>query len=286
MGFLYIGPWLLGFAIFELYPFISSLLYSFTDLNMFKSPNFVGLQNYIEMFTRDKLFLQSLKVTFIYAVIAVPLKLAFALLIAILLNRKLKGINFFRTIYYLPSIMGGSAAVALLWRYLFSREGLVNQMTGKLSIAPIDWLGSPDIALYTISALTVWQFGSSMVLFLAALKQVPGELYEAGRIDGASRSRMFVSITFPLITPIIFFNLIMQMVNAFQEFTAAMVITSGGPLNSTYLYGLLIYENGFKYFKMGYASAQSWVLFVIIMIFTLVIFKSSSKWVYYEDGGK
>jgi len=159
-------------------------------------------------------------------------------------------------------------------------------LTSYLKIPAVDWLGNPDVALYTISSLTVWQFGSSMVLFLAGLKQVPSELYEAGRMDGASRFRMFFGITLPLITPIIFFNLIMQMVNAFQEFTAAMVITNGGPLNSTYLFGLLIYENGFKFFKMGYASAQSWILFIIILIFTLVVFKSSSKWVYYEDGAK
>ncbi|MFB9276222.1 carbohydrate ABC transporter permease [Cohnella cellulosilytica] len=286
VGFLYIAPWLLGFLLFELYPFLSSFAYSFTDLNMFKSPNFVGLDNYRKMFADDDLFFQALKVTLIYVLIAVPAKLIFALLVAMLLNRKLRGIHFFRTVYYLPSIMGGSVAIALLWRYLFSSEGMVNTFLQALYLPKFDWLGSPGLALYTISLLTVWQFGSSMVLFLAGLKQIPAELYEAGQIDGASRVRMFFRITLPMLTPIVFFNVIMQMVNAFQDFTAAMVITNGGPLKSTYLYGLMIYQNGFQFFKMGYASAQSWVLFAIIMLVTLLIFKSSSRWVYYGDGEK
>lgn len=286
-GLFYISPWLIGFLVFGLYPFVASLVYSFTDMNLLKSPNFVGLDNYAKLFSgTDELFLQSLKVTFIYVLIAVPAKIVFSLLVAMLLNMKLKGINFFRTVYYLPSIMGGSVAVAILWRYLFARDGLTNLLLGKLHLPAVDWLGSPDVALYTISLLTVWQFGSSMVLFLAALKQVPRELYEAGRVDGASRLRMFFNITLPMITPILFFNLIMQMVNAFQEFTAAMVITGGGPLNSTYLYGLLIYQNAFQFFKMGYASAQSWVLFIIILLFTFVTFRSSGNWVHYEDGEK
>lgn len=286
-GFFYISPWLIGFLLFGLYPFVSSLVYSFTDMNLLKSPNFVGLSNYTKLFSgSDELFLQSLKVTFIFVLIAVPAKIIFSLLVAMVLNMKLKGINFFRTIYYLPSIMGGSVAVAILWRYLFAREGLINLILGRLHVNPVDWLGSPDVALYTISSLTVWQFGSSMVLFLAGLKQVPKELYEAGRVDGASKVRMFFSITLPLITPILFFNLIMQMVNAFQEFTSALVITGGGPLNSTYMYGLLIYQNGFQFFKMGYASAQSWVLFAIILLFTFATFRSSGSWVHYEDGEK
>jgi oligogalacturonide transport system permease protein len=286
MGLLYISPWLIGFLVFELYPFISSFVYSFTDLSLLKKPHFIGIQNFVKLFTDDELFYKSLQVTFIFVLIAVPTKIVFSLIVAMILNMKLKGINFFRTMYYLPSIMGGSVAVAILWRYLFSKEGLVNVIFSRLHLPAIDWIGSPNIALYTVSLLTVWQFGSSMVLFLAGLKQVPAELYEAGKIDGASRYRMFFSITLPLITPILFFNIIMQMVNAFQEFTGAMIITGGGPLNSTYLYGLMIYQNAFQYFKMGYASAQSWVLFVIIMVITLVAFKTSHKWVHYEDGGK
>jgi oligogalacturonide transport system permease protein len=286
IGLLYISPWLIGFLLFELYPFITSFVYSFTDLSLMKSPKFIGLENYKKMFTEDPLFFQSLKVTFIYVILAVPLKIIFSLLVALVLNQKLKGINTYRTLFYLPSIMGGSVAVSILWRYLFAKEGFINLLLKGIHLKPIDWLGSPDVALFTISLLTVWQFGSSMVLFLAGLKQVPHELYEAARVDGASRIRMFFSITLPLLTPIVFFNLIMQMVGAFQDFTPAMVVTNGGPMNSTYLYGLLVYQNAFQFFKMGYASAQSWILFIIIFTFTFVVFKTSSKWVYYEDGGK
>ncbi len=285
IGLLYIAPWLAGFLALQLYPFVSSLYFSLTNLSMFKAPRFVGLDNFIYMFSHDPNFLQSLKVTFIYVLYAVPAKIAVSLLIALILNQKLRGINFFRTIYYLPSILGGSVAVAILWRTLFMNEGILNHCLAFLHIPPVNWLGEPSLALFTISMLTVWQFGSSMVLFLAGLKQIPQELYEAGRVDGASTLRMFFSITVPQLTPIIFFNLIMQMINAFQEFTAAFVVTNGGPLNATYLYGMMIYRNGFEYLKMGYASAQSWVLFGIIMLFTALIFKSSPLWIHYEDGG-
>nr|WP_094550637.1 sugar ABC transporter permease [Petroclostridium xylanilyticum] len=285
VAFLYIAPWLIGLFVFQLYPFIASFIYSFTDFTMLKKPSFVGLKNYIDLFTKDQLFLQSLKITFIYVIIAVPLKLAFALFIAMILNIKLRFVNFFRTVYYMPSILGGSVAVAVLWRFLFMREGLVNKVTSIFHIPAVDWLGNPKIALYTISLLTVWQFGSSMVLFLAGLKNIPSELYEAARVDGASKPRMFVTITLPLLTPIVFFNLIMQMVHAFQEFTGAFVVTNGGPAKATYLYGLMLYQNGFQFFKMGYASAQSWILFAIIMLMTMLVFKSSEYWTFYEDGG-
>lgn len=285
VGLLYIAPWIIGFLVFQLYPFITSFIYSFTDLSLLKTPNFVGLSNYKNLLTNDKLFYQSLKITLIYVLVAVPGKLLFALFIAMILNMKLKLINFYRTIYYMPSILGGSVALAVLWRFLFARNGLVNIVLSKLSIPAIDWLGNPDIALYTISFLTIWQFGSSMVLFLAGLKQIPAELYEAAKVDGAGRIRSFFNITLPMLTPIIFFNLIMQTINAFQQFTSAFVITKGGPLKSTYLYGLMLYDYGFKYFRMGYASAQSWILFAIIMCLTLLVFKSSPYWTYYEDGG-
>jgi oligogalacturonide transport system permease protein len=285
IGYLYILPWLVGLFVFQLYPFIASFFYSFTDFSMIKAPNFVGLKNYIDLFTKDKQFLQSLKVTFIYVLIAVPAKLTFALIIAIILNIKLKFVNFFRTVYYMPSILGGSVAIAVLWRFLFMREGLVNKFTAIFHIPPVDWLGNPNIALYTISLLTVWQFGSSMVLFLAGLKQVPAELYEAAKVDGSGKIRTFFKITLPMLSPIVFFNLVMQMVNAFQDFTGAFVVTGGGPAKSTYLYGLMLYKNGFEFLKMGYASAQSWVLFAIIMVMTASVFKSSSYWTFYEDGG-
>ncbi|THF77287.1 carbohydrate ABC transporter permease [Cohnella fermenti] len=285
VGLLYISPWLIGFLVLTLFPFIMSFYYSFTDYSMIKAPAFVGLANYIDIFTKNPDFANSLKVTFLYVLMAVPGKLLFALLMALALNIGIRGIGVFRTIYYIPSILGGSIAVSVLWRFLFTREGLVNTLLGYVSLGPVDWLGSPKLALFTISLLPIWEFGSSMVLFLAGLKQVPKELYEAARVDGASRVRTFFRVTLPLLSPVILFNLIMQMINAFQQFTAAFVITGGGPVKSTNLYGLLMYENAFHYFKMGYASALSWILFIIIMAFTFVLFRTSDRWTHYEDGG-
>ena len=198
---------------------------------------------------------------------------------------KLRGINLFRTIYYIPSTLGGSVAVSALWKLLFMSDGIINKMLVQVHLPPVNWLGSPGWAMVTICLLQVWQFGSSMVLFLAALKQIPQDLYEAAAIDGAGRLKCFFTITLPMITSIVFFNLIMQSINALQNFTSAFVITNGGPLKSTYLIGMKLYTEGFSNFKMGYASAISWVLFGIILVFTLMIFKSSDAWVYYEDGG-
>ncbi|EMS70723.1 carbohydrate ABC transporter permease [Ruminiclostridium cellobioparum] len=285
IGLLYISPWIIGFLVFQLYPFVSSFVYSFTDYSITNTPSFLGFKNYISMFKNDDLFYQSLGITIKYVFMSVPMKLAFALLVAMLLNIKLKFVNVFRTVYYLPSILGGSVAVAVLWKFLFMKEGVVNKVLSVLHIPSVDWLGNPSVALFTIGLLTVWQFGSSMVLFLAGLKQIPAELYEAGTVDGASKIRMFFTITIPLLTPIIFFNLIMQMVNAFQDFTGPFVITGGGPLNSTYLYAMKLYDEGFKFYKMGYASALSWILFLLILAFTALTFKSSQSWTHYEDGG-
>jgi len=286
IGYVYILPWILGFLIFQLYPFIMSFYYSFTDFSMTRAPRFVGLRNYVDMFTRDRHYYESVRVTVVYSIIGVPMKLVFALVVAVLMNMKLKGINLFRTIYYLPSILGGSVAIAILWRFLFNREGVVNRFLGYISLGPIDWLGGERWALFTLSLLTVWQFGSSMVIFLAGLKQVPGELYEAARVDGAGRVKCFFKITIPLLTPMILFNLIMQTIFSLQQFASAFVITGGGPMKATYLYGLMLYENGFKFLKMGYASAQSWMLFLIIIFFTLSVLKSSQYWIHYEDGGE
>lgn len=263
-----------------------SLNYSFTEFDLFAGAQYVGLDNYINIFTKDRDFYNSLNVTFIYTLISVPLKIAFALFIAGVLTTKIRGINLFRTIYYLPSVLGGSIAVSILWKFLFVQDGLINELLAVINLGPIDWLGSPDIALYTISMLTVWQFGSSMVLFLAGLKNVPVDLYEAARVDGAGKVRVFFKITLPMISPIILFNLVMQSINALQQFTAAFVITNGGPLKSTYLYGMMLYQQAFEYLNMGYASALSWILFIIIVGLTAVIFKSSSYWTYYEDGGE
>jgi oligogalacturonide transport system permease protein len=286
LGLLYISPWLIGLLIFTIYPFVTSLVLSFTDYNLISSPNFVGLSNYIKMFTTDKEFLGSLWVTLKYAVLTVPIQLVFALFVAFILNFKLKGINMYRTAYYIPSILGGNVAVAVLWRFLFSEDGLINQVLGIVGVHPVGWLSEAGPAMFVIALLRVWQFGSSMVLFLAALKEIPVDLYEAAQIDGAKKWTIFFKVTLPLITPTVFFNLVMQAVNALQEFNAPYLITNGGPLKATNLTSLLIYKNAFKFFRMGYASAMSWILFIIIMTFTVVLFKTQSRWVYYSDGGE
>lgn len=282
-GYLYILPWIIGFLLLQLVPLINSFYYSFTNFQLLGDPKFLGLDNYKKIFTADATFLQSLKVTSYYVMIAVPLKISFALVIAIILNQNIKGINLFRTLYYIPSILGGSVAISVLWKYLFMNQGVVNNIIAVFGIKAVDWLGNPRLALGTISLVTVWQFGSSMLLFLAGLKQIPVSLYEAARIDGAGRMRIFWKITIPELSPIILFNLIMQMINAFQDFTSAFVITQGGPLKSTYLYGLMLYDQGFKFFKMGYSSALSWILFAIILFFTSLTFRSSESWVHYGD---
>lgn len=283
LGLLYLLPWLIGLAIFTIYPFVSSLIYSFTDYNMIDVPNWVGLQNYIELFTTDPDFKTSLVATFQYVFLTVPLQLIFALLVAFILNFKLKGISFYRSAYYIPSLLGGNVAIALLWRLIFSSNGLMNQILNAFGLKSVSWFSTGAGAMTVLTILKVWQFGSAMLIFLAALKNIPTELYEAAEVDGSSRVRMFFSITIPLITPTIFFNLVLQLINGFQEFNGPFLITGGGPLNKTYLISMLIYNNAFKYSKMGYSSAASWVLFVIIMIFTGVLFWSQKKWVFYSD---
>ena len=282
-AYLYILPWILGFAILQLYPFVSSFIYSFTDYTVGAKATFQGLANYKKLFTQDKEFWNSLKVTILLALYTVPGKLIMALAVAMFLNRDLKGINLIRTLYYIPSLFGGSVAVALLWRLMFLDNGVINAILSALHLPVIQWLGDTRYALRTICMLEIWQFGSSMVMFLAALKQVPRSLYEAAEIDGAGKVTRFFHITLPQISPIIFFNLINQTIQALQNFTSAQVITEGGPLKSTYVLGLKLYKEGFSYFKMGYASAISWVVFAAIMIFTLAIFASSKLWVHYAD---
>lgn len=284
-GLFYILPWLIGFAVFQLYPFIASFCYSFTKYAFGRAPEFVGLDNYIRLFTRDKQFLSTLSITGGYALMAVPGKLVCALLVAMILNAKVRGIGIYRTVYYMPSILGGSVAVSVLWRVMFMRDGMVNRLTGVLGIPPVDWLTDPSVALFTISMLQIWQFGSAMIIFLAALKQIPGELYEAAEVDGANKLRQFFSITLPQISSVLFFNLIMQSIQALQNFTSAFVVTNGGPMKSTYIIGMKLYDDAFVNRKIGYASAESWVLFLIILALTLIVFKSSDAWVYYADGG-
>lgn len=281
LGFWYVLPYVLGLMVFTAIPFVASLWLSFTDYRLMQGSEFVGLRNYVDLFTDDRTFAKSLNVTLLYVAMTVPLKLAFALFIAVVLNYKLKGIGFFRTAYYVPSILGGSIAIAVLWRYIFADTGLMNIALTSVGFEAVNWFGNPGTALFTITLLRLWQFGSAMVIFLAALQSIDKSLYEAAAIDGASKWRTFVSITLPLLTPVIFFNLIMQMVQAFQEFNGPYVITNGGPLKSTYLLPLYIYEMAFKKFDMGYASAIAWVLFAIIMVLTVVAFWSSRRWVYY-----
>jgi oligogalacturonide transport system permease protein len=281
LGLSYLSPYIAGLLIFTLIPFGASFYLSFTDYNLMSSPQWSGLSNYIELLTSDRTFRRSLSVTLAYVFITVPQKLAFALFIAYILNYRLKGINLFRTAFYVPSILGGSIAIAILWRYIFAQEGLVNMVLLAFGLEPVNWFGDPTNALITITLLRCWQFGSAMVIFLAALQSIDKSLYEAAAIDGAKPWHSFVFVTIPLITPVIFFNLIMQMVQAFQEFNGPYIITQGGPLKATYLLPLYIYDEAFKKFNMGYASAIAWLLFLIIMALTLVAFWSSKKWVFY-----
>lgn len=283
IGYAYIAIWIIGFLVFKFYPFMSSLFYSFTNYNLFKeSVENIGFANYEKIVDTAK-YLKSYIVTFKYAFMTVPLKLLFALFIAYLLNFKIKGINLFRTAYYIPSILGGSVAIAVLWQFLFQNEGLVNTIIGLFGVKPVNWLGSPDYALFVICLLRVWQFGSAMVIFLAALKGVPQDLYEAASIDGAGKFTQFLKITIPLITPVIFYNLVTQLCQAFQEFNGPFMITKGGPLGSTTLISILIYQNAFKTYDMGLASAMAWLLFFIVAVLTAVSFISQKHWVYYGD---
>ena len=283
MGFVLILPWLIGFCIFKLYPFVSSLVYSFTDYDLFRGvQNVVGFQNYIDAFTKAK-NVKALKVTFTYAFMTVPLKLIFALFIAYILNFKIKGVGLFRTAYYVPSILGGSVAIAVLLKALFKYDGVVNTILTMLGFESINFLADKNWALFIICLLRVWQFGSAMVLFLAALKGVPEDLYEAASIDGATKGRQFLSITIPLISPVIFYNLVTQLVQAFQEFNGPYIITNGGPRNATTLISVIVYNTAFKDYKVGMSSAMAWVMFVIVMILTIIAFVSQKKWVYYSD---
>jgi len=284
IGFLFILPWLVGFLFFKLYPFGSSLYYSFTDMHLFNGISRYGFFNYVQVFT-NKATTRSLAITFKFALMTVPLKLVAALFIAYILNFRIKGVDLFRTAYYVPSILGGSVAIAVLWRALFRDDGLVNGALALLGIEGPHWLSDMQLALFIIVLLRVWQFGSAMVIFLAALKGVPEDLYEASTIDGAGKWRQFFSITIPLITPVIFYNLVTQIVQAFQEFNGPYIITNGGPLNSTRLVSMIIYDQGIKNYKTGLSSALAWVMFVIVMILTVIAFQSQKHWVYYSDEG-
>jgi multiple sugar transport system permease protein len=287
-GYLFLIPWLLGILFFVGGPTIVSLFLSFTDFNLLSPPKWVGLENYIEMFTQDPRYFKSLGVTLTYVLVSVPLSLVCALALALLLNTKIKGIGLYRSVYYVPSLLGGSVAIAVLWRQLFGADGIVSHLLQFFGLPASSWISTPSLAIWTLILLHIWQFGSPMIIFLAGLKQVPRDLYEAAAVDGASRWRQFTKITLPLLTPVIFFNLVLQMINAFQAFTPAFVVSSGtgGPSDSTLFYTLYLYQQGFANFRMGYASAMGWVLLIVIGVFSAIAFSSSRYWVYYEDSGK
>jgi multiple sugar transport system permease protein len=284
-GYAFIGPWLIGFFAFSIIPILTSIYYSFTSYDILGSPVLNGLENFRTMI-KDELFWKSLSVTFRYAFLSVPIRLLFAFAVALLFHRNAWGVRIYQMVYYIPSIVGGSIAVAVLWRRLFMADGAINSIINLLGYdIHVSWIGRPDTALWTLIILAAWQFGSSMLIFLAGLKQIPSFYYEAADIDGANKFRKFISITCPQLTPVIFFNLIMQIIAGFTVFTQAFVVSggSGDPLNSTLVYALYLYQNAFKYYEMGYSSALAWVLVLIVGAFTAVIFKSSSAWVYYES---
>ena len=284
LGYFFIGPWLICFLAFTAVPFVTSFFLSLTEYDMLSAPKFVGLKNYVRMFTSDKLFRQSLGVTFQFVFISIPLRLLFALIVALILNRDSKAIPLYRVVYYLPSILGGSVAVSVMWRYVFSKSGVLNTALQAIGInSMISWISNKDTALWSIILLFIWQFGSPMLIFLSGLKQIPKSYYEAAQVDGAGAVKKFFYITLPLLTPIIFFNLVMQMIGGFMVFSQAMIITDGGPMNRTLMYALYLYRQSFAYYKMGYGCALAWVLMIIIGAFTALVFKSSSAWVFYEN---
>lgn len=278
-------PWLIGFFVITLGPMLYSLYLSFTDFSMLAPPDWVGFDNYIKLFTNDPKYLDAVRVTLVYVLVSVPLQLAFALAVAMVLNRGLRGLSLYRSVYYLPSLIGASVAVAVLWRQMFGSNGLINQVLDWLGIEGMSWIGNPETALGTLVILNVWTFGSPMVIFLAALRQVPQYLYEAAAVDGISRWGSFRHITLPMLSPIVLFNLILQMIGAFQAFTPAFVVSggTGGPVNSTLFYTLYLYQRGFTGFQMGYASAMAWILFVVIAVVTAINFWFSKYWVHYDD---
>ncbi len=281
VALLFLTPWLLGIIIFTLWPFITSFIMSLQRTNIFTS-SFIGLKNYRELLT-DRKFIKSLMVTTKFVIISVPLKLAFALFIAILLKDKLKGVNYFRSALYIPSLIGASVAIAAMWTQLFGARGSINHLLSLFGIHGRSWISNPSTALYVLIILIVWQFGSSMVIFLSGLKNIPGSLYEACEIDGGNKIQSFFYITLPMLSPIILFNLILQTINSFQIFTQAFIITHGGPMNETLFMVLYIYNKAFTGSQMGYASALSWVLLFVIFIVTGLIFLTSKYWVYYES---
>lgn len=284
-GYLFLLPWFIGFFGLTIGPIISSFYLSFTDFDLLTSPDWVGADNYIRMFTNDPKFWASMRVTMFFVIFSVPLKLAFALGVAMLLNRGMRGLPLYRALFYLPSLLGASVAIAILWRQIFARDGLVNDFLSIFGIVGPSWISSPQYSLWTIIILAIWQFGSPMIIFLAGLRQIPQDMYEAASLDGASKWRQFIKITLPLLTPVVFFNAIIQTIEAFKSFTPAFIISggTGNPINSTLFYTLYLYQEAFGFFRMGYASALAWVLLALVGIFTAFSFLTSKYWVHYDD---
>lgn len=284
-GYIFLLPWLAGFFCLTLGPTLASLWLSFTKFDLLTPPQWVGIENYEYMVLSDERFRQALSVTFTYVIWSVPLKLSVALGLALVLDKGIRGVGIYRALFYLPSLLGASVAIAVLWRQLFDRDGIVNQLLAVVGIQGEAWLNHPDYALGTLVVLAVWQFGSPMIIFLAGLRQVPSDLYEAASMDGASKLRQFLKITLPLLAPVIFFNLVLQTIEAFKAFTQAFIVSggTGGPIDATLFYTLYLYQEAFANFRMGYASALAWVLLVIIGCFTALAFLSSRYWVHYED---
>ncbi|MGX7198366.1 carbohydrate ABC transporter permease [Enterococcus nangangensis] len=279
-------PWIIGFLIFKVYPIVISFIYSLQNYPILGARTFVGLDNYVRIFTKDDTFRAAFVATMKYVLFGAPSVVIVAFIVAAILNFKLKGVNFFRTAYYIPSILGGNVAVSILWVMLFDVHGPVNTVLSIFTFGnevTINWAKDPTFAVITLIILKTWQFGSTMLIFLSALQGVSASVYEAAEIDGASKFRQLISITVPIITPVILFNMINVLVKAFQEFNSAYLITKGGPNNATYFLNLYIYDQAFQRGNYGYASALTWILLAIIGVFTVIIFKSSNKWVYYND---
>lgn len=285
VGYLFISPWIITFILFGLVPILISLGLAFTNYDILSGGEFIGLDNFHRMFFEDPRYLKSVAATLRYVVFSVPLRLIFALVVAVLLNSKRRGVYWYRAAYYIPSIIGGSVAVAVMWRQLFGRQGLVNAVITSLGLDAPSWYGNPNTALWTLIFLAVWQFGSPMLIFLAGLRQIPQELYESAAIDGANGWQKFRKVTLPLLTPIIFFNFIVQMIAGFKQFTQAFIVTNGRgePLDSTLLYSLYLYIRAFANYEMGYAAAMAWVMLIVVGVLTAISFRMSSYWVFYES---
>lgn len=287
IGYIFISPWLIGFFVFTLLPILASFIFSLTDYDLMGSPTWVGLKNYHDIFFNDRRFWRAIRVTFSYVLIHVPLKLIFALLIALLFCRNRKMVSFYRSLFYIPSVIGGSVSVSVLWRKMFGVDGAVNGVLIALGILDegVAWLGEPSTAIWTIILLAVWQFGSPMLIFLAGLKQIPASYYESAVIDGAGPISRFFRITLPMLSPVILFNFIMQTITGFRAFTESYIITEGGPYDSTLLYMVYLFQKAFKFNSMGYGCALSWILLFIIAVITFLSFKFTASRVYYEARG-